>query len=255
MIKKNNFSVLDDDDNQLTKYDVDDTKKSKDEDVDYKKVVKKTTIHVPKFFIYEEENTKNDDMVYGNNLYLNSSWTVWKHDVECTTWTEESYDYIYTIDSIGKFWRFFTYFRECDKFKYQYFVMRNKIKPIWEDNENRYGGICSIKIDLYNKYSKLNNGYEMMVILCLLMMNETLIKDSKQINGISYAIKKQSLYIKIWCRNYDVNISNMLPLSLINKLDELLKTDNEINKAKSNFKFDTKRKYINIKFEQIKPDN
>ena len=63
MIKKNNFSVLDDDDNEPVKYEDNDIKKSKDDEIDYKKVVKKTTLHVPKFFVYEEENSKNDDIL------------------------------------------------------------------------------------------------------------------------------------------------------------------------------------------------
>lgn len=254
MINKNKFAVFDDDDGKIEDtYRVKTGDKPKTEEK-FKHISKKIVIEKPKCLVYDEDSHDNDDKLYGNNLYLNSSWTVWKHDTECTTWTEESYEYMYTIDSIGKFWRFFTYFKDCDKHKYYYFIMRNKIKPIWEDNENRYGGICSIKIDLYNKYSKLNYGIDIMLVLCLLMMNETLIKDAKQINGISYAVKRQSLYIKIWCRNYDVNIANMLPLGLINKLDEILKIDNEINKFKNSFKFDAKRKYISIKFEQIKPD-
>ena len=51
--------------------------------------------------------------------------------------------------------------------------MRNKIKPIWEDNNNRNGGICSLKIDCYDRNAKKDIGCEILTCLCILMMNES----------------------------------------------------------------------------------
>jgi len=81
------------------------------------------------------ENALNVDL--GNNNYLNSIWTVWVHKTDCIVWTEQSYKNIYTIDSVGSFWRFFNNFHLLDKNAYQFFIMRNQTKPIWEDNDNK----------------------------------------------------------------------------------------------------------------------
>ncbi len=185
----------------------------------------------------------------GNNMFLNSPWTVWVHKSDCQVWTEDSYTNIYVINSLGSFWRFFNNFHLLDKVRNQLFIMRNKVKPIWEDNENRNGGICSIKLDCYSKQGKSDIGVVAMTAICLLIMNETFVQHNEEINGISYSIKNRSVLIKVWCKNFNTKISEKIPLGFFNKLDTTL---NSLDK----YSYDRKKgeNKLSIRYTQIKPE-
>ena len=82
--------------------------------------------------------------------------------------------------------------------------MKNEISPMWEDNENRNGSICSVKID------SLVDGYEIFRVLLTNICNNTLLCFSSEtwntINGISFSSKKidnikddnYCVIIKLW---------------------------------------------------------
>ena len=125
--------------------------------------------------------------------------------------------------------------------------MRDHITPIWEDINNRDGGICSIKIDYYTKINRNEIGSEIMISLCALIMNETFIQNSTCINGISYSIKNKSIYIKIWINNLnEQNIIEKLPINMLNIIDNIIKKE------------DYTRKFINnrvsIRYNKIVPE-
>jgi len=154
----------------------------------------------------------------GNDLYLSSIWTVWIHENNNTKWDKLSFVKLYCIDSIGSFWRFFNNFHLIDKNKYGVFIMRDSIQPIWEDNKNRKGGICSIKFNCVSN-QQVNN--EAMVALCLLVVNETFISDD-DINGVTYAIKGGSVLIKIWYKTFSSKFIDKIPVEFITRLEKLL---------------------------------
>ena len=96
------------------------------------------------------------------------------------------------------------------------FIMKDDISPLWEDEENRHGSICSVKID------SLNDGYEMLKMLFYHVCNNTLMNFNhnywNNINGVSFSPKKMDtlavrennddLYcviIKVWFKtNYSI---------------------------------------------------
>lgn len=200
------------------------------------------------------ENVDNvDNMVdMGNDIFLNSMWTVWTHKYDCDVWTEDSYNNIYVINSIGTFWRFFNNFKLFDKTRNQLFIMRNKIKPIWEDNENRKGGICSIKMD-YKGHGDL--GSDVMTCISLLIMNETFIQENDEINGIAYSIKNGSVFIKIWCKNYSFDILKKLPFPLFNKLRSMITVTDNSNKYKYSKHNNKRNDYgLSIYYFEIQPE-
>jgi hypothetical protein len=205
---------------------------------------KATPIQFVQPVITQQLSTIDDKQ--GNNCFLNSSWTVWVHRNDCADWSESSYICIYVIDSIGSFWRFFNNFHTLNKEDNQFFIMRNRIKPIWEDNNNRTGGICSLKMDCYDKNNKTDIGSEVMISLCILVMNETLLSDNSEINGISYSIKNRSVLIKIWSKDYSCNISERLPKNLINKFSSVIKNNSQYRKHDN---------YVSIRYSEIKPEN
>jgi Eukaryotic initiation factor 4E len=198
-----------------------------------------------------ENETENKIDKFGKSSYLNSPWTVWVHRNDCDDWTVDSYKNIHLIDSIGAFWDFFNNFHKVNKEENQYFIMRNKIKPIWEDNNNRSGGICSFKMDCYDRNGRKDIGSEILICFCILIMNESFMQDNNEINGISYSvknnysIKNRSIYIKIWTRDFSNNIVDKLPKNLITKFNNVIR--NNMHK-----KFDN---YISIRYKPIKPED
>ena len=200
-----------------------------------------------KLYIETFDNTNE----LGNNMFLNSPWTVWIHKADCQVWTEESYTNIYVVNSIGSFWRFFNNFHALDKVRNQFFIMRNKIKPIWEDNDNRNGGICSIKLDCFSRQGRIDIGVEIMMCVCLLVMNETLVQANEEINGISYSIKNRSVLIKLWCKNFNNKISEKLPIGLFSKLDTMMRNMDRDRGYGRKPPTDNK---LSIRYTQIKPE-
>lgn len=193
----------------------------------------------------EQDNVIDRDENEGKNNYLNSQWTVWVHRNDCEDWSISSYQNIFLIDSIASFWEFFNHFYLMNKEDNQYFIMRNKIKPKWEDNNNRNGGICSLKMDCYDRNSKFDVGTEIMVTLCVLIMNETFIQENTEINGISFSVKSRSVYIKIWTKEYKNDIKDKLPKNLMNKFNSVVK-NHVYRKFENN---------ISVRYTQIEPEH
>jgi hypothetical protein len=131
--------------------------------------------------IYDESVDYGD---IGNDKKLNSYWTVWVHRLNCTDWTIAGYQKIYVINSIGSFWRFFNNFQLINTYTNQIFIMREEIAPIWEDVNNKFGGICSVKIDSIQRGMKTDLSTESFATICMLIMNETLVQNNKNINEI-----------------------------------------------------------------------
>jgi hypothetical protein len=195
--------------------------------------------------IYDETKTEGD---IGNDKKLNSSWTVWVHKQSCTDWTLSGYQKVCIINSVGSFWRFFNNFQLLNTFGNQIFIMRDKIAPIWEDVNNKFGGICSIKIDSIQKGMKTDLSTEVFVLTTLLIMNETFVKNNSNINGISYSVKKRSSLVKIWTKAFDEShdFTKELPVPLMNKFNT------EMQKQSRNILNNDGK--ISIQYKQIKPE-
>lgn len=196
--------------------------------------------------IYDEKKEYNVDL--GNDKKLNSHWTVWIHkSPPSDDWTLASYEKKYVISSIGSFWRFFNNFISIDRYNNHIYIMREDIAPIWEDVNNKFGGITSIKVDSIQRGTRTDISIETIVMLTLMMMNETLVKDSKRINGIEFSIKRRSTLIKIWCNGFKdtEDFSKELPISLINILNIEME---HIGRSSQ------QEQKITLMYKQIKPE-
>jgi hypothetical protein len=192
-----------------------------------------------------DENVDYGDI--GNELKLNSHWTTWEHRFDNQDWTLHGYQKRYIINSIGSFWRYFNHFQFYDNYKNQLFIMRGEIAPIWEDVNNKFGGICSIKIDSTQRGFKTDISTEIFVSICMLIMNETF-PYVEDITGISYNVKKKNILVKIWTKTFhpDNKFISELPKTLINKFNS------ELQKQLMNiFGPDYK---MSIQYKQIKPE-
>jgi hypothetical protein len=191
----------------------------------------------------------------GNNMKLNSTWTVWIHENSNTEWDIKSYKSIYNIDNIGSLWRFLSVFDNLDKNVRQYYIMRDGITPIWEDNNNKKGGICSLMFENMNKYrrnSRGDIGVDIFIAICILVLNESFVKNNLDINGLCYSIKNRCVLIKLWIKDYELNTEfiELLPISLLKKIDSLISMmENESNIFRNNG-----RSRVSVQIKKIQPN-
>jgi hypothetical protein len=191
----------------------------------------------------------------GDEMKLNSTWIVWIHENSNPEWDLRSYTSIFNIDSIGSMWRFLSVLDNLDKNVRQYYIMRDGITPIWEDNNNKNGAICSIMIDNMNRngrHSRGDLGVDAFAAICILVMNESFVKNNMDINGLCYSIKSRSVLIKLWVKDYETNkyFVDKLPITILKALDTVISgMESRGNINKSNGK-----SRVSVQLKQIKPN-
>ena len=137
---------------------------------------------------------------------LNSKWILWFHSPIDNDWTLDSYKKVIEISTIEEFWNTFNYIKDVHISNSMFFLMREGIEPIWEDDHNKNGGCWSFKIskkDIYSAWIELG------IALC----NERITSDlsnSNKINGISISPKKTFSILKIWNSDSKDNIPSII---------------------------------------------
>tara|TARA_B110000305_G_C19342412_1_gene589868 strand:+ start:714 stop:1259 length:546 start_codon:yes stop_codon:yes gene_type:complete len=159
---------------------------------------------------------------------LNNKWTLWLHLPYDTDWSINSYKKVTTFDTLEDCIILIENINKEIIEKCMLFIMKNNIKPIWEDVENSKGGCLSYKINtenVYNVWKKLN----------YYLIGETLIDDKDimdNINGISISPKKNFCIIKFWIKNSEILKKNCI----YNELN--IETESPDNEKKDIFKID-----------------
>tara|TARA_B100000575_G_scaffold1286_1_gene968 strand:- start:5730 stop:6302 length:573 start_codon:yes stop_codon:yes gene_type:complete len=144
----------------------------------------------------EDNNIKNENDTYE----LDNNYTLWYHNPNDTNWNTDSYHQIITISTIPEFWILNTFINKDMIINGMFFLMRDDIIPIWENNENKNGGYISWKISN-------DKAYDTWIDLCgHILTNEFNI--NQFINGISISPKKYFNIIKIWT-NSPINVSDI----------------------------------------------
>jgi hypothetical protein len=145
------------------------------------------------------------------NDQLNTHWTIHIHNTSETDWTLHSYKKVFVIKKITDFWTFFNNFTDLQKFNF--YVMRGDIKPVYEDKNNTNGYSYSYIIP----GRKVNQTFIHVLaeMMCEKLVN---IKNYNEVCGVSLVPKPNGISIfKIWMRNKN------------NVLDLKIKDDNLIN--------------------------
>lgn len=125
---------------------------------------------------------------------LNNNWTLWIHLPHDTNWTIESYKKICSFSYLEQAISLLNYIQENLVINCMLFIMREDIKPIWEDEKNKNGSCYSYKINnrcIYNIWKTMS----------LLMVSESILNEpdvQKNINGITVSPKKNFCIIKLW---------------------------------------------------------
>jgi hypothetical protein len=136
---------------------------------------------------------------------LSDNWTLWAHLPHNTDWSIKSYIPIYTFTTIEETIGITETLPPILVENCMLFIMKEGIKPIWEDPKNRNGGCFSYKVS--NK-----NVYKVWKDLTYVMVGSSISKQSTFVNcvtGITISPKKNFCIIKIWmadCNNQNPGI-------------------------------------------------
>ena len=138
---------------------------------------------------------------------LNDTWTLWYHLTSDNNWNVDSYKKIITIRTLEETTYLANELSELYITNCMFFIMKNDIFPVWEDQSNKNGGCFSFKIQNRQVYEIWNS-------LIYLIMGNTLFDDinhMKLVNGITISPKKYFCIIKVWmstCEIDDINLLN-----------------------------------------------
>ena len=128
--------------------------------------------------------------------YLSDSWAFWVHLPNDNNWDISGYKKLYNFNTAEHAILFNEelgeqIFKHC-----MIFLMKNDIKPMWEDTNNKEGGCFSYKVS--NK-----NIAKVWKKLFLLLIGKTISTQNiyKKINGITISPKKNFCILKIWLQD------------------------------------------------------
>jgi hypothetical protein len=128
--------------------------------------------------------------------FLNDVWSLYFHDPYNDNWDEHSYHYLGNISTAEELTQM------CDAFgnmwnKGMFFLMREHIKPMWEDDHNKQGGCFSYKT-MKPEVSKAWHE------LAARAVGETLLQPSvrgenwSKVCGVSISPKRNYCIVRIW---------------------------------------------------------
>lgn len=130
-----------------------------------------------------------------HNQKLNSKWSLYIHNLTEKDWSLNSYKLVTTFETIEDFWTFFNNYKDFRKFNF--YLMRGNIKPVYEDPENQNG----------YSYSYIIPGRKVtdtFIDISVKMVTENLIdeKNTYDVCGISLTPKLKGISIlKVWLKN------------------------------------------------------
>ena len=143
---------------------------------------------------------------------LSNKWTLWYHGINDNNWKLSNYTKILSYNDLETY---INLYRTIDNFSAgMFFLMKDKILPLWEVKENKSGGYWSFKITK----NKINSVWK---DICSQIIGNTILNVDKMIyvNGVSLSPKINNCIIKIWLNkkidisefnidNPDVNVSD-----------------------------------------------
>ena len=148
------------------------------------------------------ESIYNKYVIYVNikklkayKLKFNNVFTLYYHKLYDDDWSLDSYKQICSFDNIANFW--ILYNNHICLNNGMYFLMKDNIKPIYEDKKNIKGGYWSLKI-----LGKNINKLWLNIVLDFVGNN---LSSKNIINGLSIVFKKKFYIIKIWIKNKKYN--------------------------------------------------
>jgi len=131
---------------------------------------------------------------------LNSSWTLWYYLKDRNLSWEQSLMQISTFDTVEDFWGLFNHIENASKLKQgcDYNLFRSGIKPMWEDESNKFGGKWTYNLQ-HQRRQELDSSF---IELAMMMIGEyedpEVIDD---ITGIVVSVRPKKDRVSLWTRN------------------------------------------------------
>jgi hypothetical protein len=136
----------------------------------------------------------NDEI---DNFDLKTKWVLWFHKVNDNNWNINSYERVLEINT---YYDILFIIKEMDNITAgMFFLMKDGIIPVFEDENNVNGGYWSMRINKKDSYESWKK-----IIYYLCVDNLTLSdKYEEKINGISISPKINNCIFKIWTSDYN----------------------------------------------------
>lgn len=135
-----------------------------------------------------------------------NSVTLYAHLPCDTDWTINSYKTIHTFKTPDELINLYKNIPDEIIKNCMLFLMKNDIKPMWEDVNNKNGGSFSFRIEN-------NKIIDKWFLISYLFLRNDLISKNTIINGITISPKKNFNILKIWvsnCKNKDISTINKI---------------------------------------------
>jgi hypothetical protein len=130
------------------------------------------------------------------NTALADTFTLWYHSSTNQDWSLESYNEIFNFNTVDELLTLVkTALAHKKLITYgMFFIMRQGVKPIWEDPENSAGGCVTWKIEK----DEIGDCWEN---ICLMLASDGFSSLREYgINGISISPKKNNNILKLWLK-------------------------------------------------------
>lgn len=134
---------------------------------------------------------------------LTNSWTLWYHSPEDDDWKFKSYKKIYKFNTVEDYWSLINNIPKLHFSSGMFFLMKNDIPPLWEDQFNINGGHWSYKV--YKKEAS-----ECFIEAMIATITEQICNNPEIVTGISISPKKGFCIIKVWNDNSEYQDTTML---------------------------------------------
>lgn len=141
------------------------------------------------------------------DVFLNDNWCLYFHDPNNEDWSKESYINIATVSTIQEYVQLENVLKQ-NFHKGMFFLMREHVFPLWDDDYNVDGGAFAIKV-------LKSVADEFWIDTCMKVLGEVISKDKQTnviINGVSISPKKHFCIIKLWVANTDFTDASVFNL-------------------------------------------
>ena len=130
------------------------------------------------------------------NFKLKYKWVIWFHKVNDNNWTLESYSKVFELETYYDILYIINELKNMTSG--MFFLMKDGIIPIFEDEKNMNGGYWSMRI---TKKEAVDYWEKMIYYLCI---DNIFINDDyeQMINGLSISPKINNCIFKIWTSNF-----------------------------------------------------
>ena len=150
--------------------------------------------------LYDNTSSVSNVTVKTNDFHLlTNKWALWAHLPHDTDWSITSYKQVYSVRSIEETIALTETLPDALVKNCMLFLMREGVKPIWEDPINRNGGCFSYKVSnklVYNVWKDLSY----VLVGGSISKNPSFVAN---VTGITISPKKNFCIIKIWMSNCD----------------------------------------------------